>query len=92
MVDSLDSTDNVTKVETSSLVLDSTVSEKGFENSHEYSYLRNLTPEVLSKAMFSSSLSCPSRPAPSLPATVTEYSPSDVRSVMLSELLLSVVL
>ena len=41
---------------------------------------------------FSSSLSCPSRPAPSLPATVTEYSPSDVRSVMLSELLLSVVL
>ena len=44
------------------------------------------------KMMFSCSLSCPSRPAPSLPATVTEYSPSDVRSVMLSELLLSVVL
>ena len=44
------------------------------------------------KMMFSCSLSCPSRPAPSLPATVTEYSPSDIRSVMLGELLLPVVL
>ena len=44
------------------------------------------------KMMISSSLSGPSRSAPSLPATVTEYSPSDVRSVMFNELLLSVVL
>ena len=41
---------------------------------------------------FSLSLSCPSRPAPSLPATVTVYSPSDVGSMMLSKLLLSEVL
>ena len=47
---------------------------------------------LLFKMILSSSLSCPSRPALSLPATVTEYSPSDVRSVMFSELLLSVVL
>ena len=92
MVDSLDSVYKVTKLETFSLDLDSTVSEKNFDNSHEYYYLRSLTPEVLLKVMLSSLLSCPSRPAPSLPATVTEYSLSDVRSVMLSELLLSVVL
>ena len=66
-----------------------------FETNFEKENCRFLHAQTIIASYFlhiSSSLSSPSRPATSLLATVAEYSPSDVRLVMFSELLLSVVL